>query len=1181
MLGKVFKFLKKAVPGIKSAIPVLLVLIVILLVIAIWWAGPWLQYNEENPLQSVFARSVTTVIFVLSCLAVWGFVQWRKLAGYKDEQERELELQEDPIQRYEERQEEELDMVMKGLKDSLNKRNYMYALPWYLVMGLENAGKTSLINRSGHNFVFSSVMRASGKKTENPYSFDWWIGDDSVLIDPDGELLTQNATSEGENGEMERRLWMNFLQWLEKTRSRRPLNGVVLTLDVAHLISATNSERRAYASLLRARIRELMETLSIRLPVYICLTKLDLLYGFEPFFRHYTRVQREEVMGFTFTMNSVEDLDSWLQEFDTDYQEFIIRINDMLPGALLKCYESEDSIAIYSFCRQMAGLHDVLKRFLEDTLGSDQFSTSALVRGVYFSSVYQQGVPTNAYVDAASRRYGLEHTIHSAQQAKNSTTFFTQNLFGRIIYPEAGIASDNFRVAKKKRQVMLLSTVMCIIVSILLVGSWQRYYMKNVEHADAVLEKVKDYNEKFSHEIIIDSGQNILGPLNAIREATLKFGFFRDKPHYISDMGLYQGHTIGPEVEQTYLSLLESRYLPALMKRSAEDLAAANTDEGKLASLRVFRMLTDKSGRYKGFVENYFARKWQKSYPGNKETQDKLMEHLQYAMKHTDLQKKRDAGDKAAEAVLKPYDMLVADVQNALNKMPVEQRVYRNLKQNASAVLGASLNLATSIGPIYDVVFSTRGSDNSALQIPRLLTRKGYETYFIPKSDSVSELALVDSWVLGQTATINFSEEDKRALREKIRDQYVSDYVNTWRTAMNNIDTKIFRDINSAALVLENITGNSNPFVRLLNVLTENTNLFPPLPDDDRAREEMMTSPRYKVAAMIDKQFAGVNGLIVKDDSKPAYIDEVLEAVTQLQSYLKSIADAPDIGKAALEATKSRVNLNSVDPIYVLQRIATGLPQPFDTMITKMADESWFVVKQEAIKHLEVRWSNDVYKEYVQKFANRYPFNPTAPKDVALIDFESFFGPSGTLSQFYENNLKLFLDENIISKDTEGGSSLIRSDVLDQLATAQRIQRAFFNNKGVLDVEFTLEPVELSPTKRRSIINVDGQFVEYSHGPRKSVELIWPNTLRAASASKLTLIPAEVNKSPRSINIQGPWAFFRLLDEGEIVGTSVTSVDYRFTIDGGTVRYRLYSEADSNPFTSALFRSFRLSPTLY
>lgn len=250
-------------------------------------------------------------------------------------------------------------------------------------------------------------------------------------------------------------------------------------------------------------------------------------------------------------------------------------------------------------------------------------------------------------------------------------------------------------------------------------------------------------------------------------------------------------------------------------------------------------------------------------------------------------------------------------------------------------------------------------------------------------------------------------------------------------------------------------------------------------------------------------------------------------------------------------------------------------------MVERMADESWFVIKQEAIKYLEVRWANDVHREYREKLASRYPFNPNARKDVDLEDFESFFGPSGTLSKFYEDNLKLFMDENLISAESLDGASLIRHEVLDQLETAKRIQRAFFNNKGVLDVEFTLEPVELSPNKRRSIINVDGQFVEYAHGPRKSVELIWPNTLRGASASKLTLIPAEANRSPRSMLIQGPWAFFRLLENGKVIGASETSVDYQFTLDSGTVRYRLRSEAESNPFTSVLFKSFKLSPTLY
>ncbi|OXX41809.1 type VI secretion system membrane subunit TssM, partial [Vibrio sp. V11_P1A41T118] len=392
---------RKLTPGIAAAMPILLFSTFILLNVAIWWAGPWLEIAGNKPLESITARAVASSLFTLGALAVWGVWQWRKLQGFKAEQKREDQLRQDPIKAYEERQEVELNQVMVSMKENLNKRNYLYALPWYLVLGLENAGKTSLINRSGQNFVFSSVMRASGQKSENPYSFDWWIGDESVLIDPDGELLTQGNHSNDNDGAMERRLWLHFVNWLERTRSRRPLNGIVLALDVSHLATATATERKAYANLLRARLRELMETLSTRLPVYIALTKLDLLHGFEPFFKHYSRSQREDVLGFTFSLDSIDDLDNWLNEFSKDYSQFVERINDVLPHAVSVPMDLEERNAIYSFTRQISGLKEILLQFFNDALASDQFSTSALVRGAYFTSVYQQGVPTNAFDDAA------------------------------------------------------------------------------------------------------------------------------------------------------------------------------------------------------------------------------------------------------------------------------------------------------------------------------------------------------------------------------------------------------------------------------------------------------------------------------------------------------------------------------------------------------------------------------------------------------------------------------------------------------------------------------------------------------------------------------------------------------------------------------------------------------------
>ncbi len=66
-------------------------------------------------------------------------------------------------------------------------------------------------------------------------------------------------------------------------------------------------------------------------------------------------------------------------------------------------------------------------------------------------------------------------------------------------------------------------------------------------------------------------------------------------------MGLYQGRRIGPYVEQTYLQLLEQRYLPALFNGPVKEMNAAPAEsEEKLAVLRVIRMLEDARAQRRG-----------------------------------------------------------------------------------------------------------------------------------------------------------------------------------------------------------------------------------------------------------------------------------------------------------------------------------------------------------------------------------------------------------------------------------------------------------------------------------------------------------------------------------------------------------------------------------------------------
>lgn len=85
---------------------------------------------------------------------------------------------------------------------------------------------------------------------------------------------------------------------------------------------------------------------------------------------------------------------------------------------------------------------------------------------------------------------------------------------------------------------------------------------------------------------------------------------------------------------------------------------------------------------------------------------------------------------------------------------------------------------------------------------------------------------------------------------------------------------------------------------------------------------------------------------------------------------------------------------------------------------------------------------------------------------------------------------------------------VIREDVLGQLDTAQKIRDIFFSPQNGLGAQFAVETVALSGNKRRSVLNLDGQLVDYAQGRNYTAHLVWPNNMREGNESKLTLVGA-------------------------------------------------------------------------
>ncbi|MNJ12925.1 hypothetical protein D3C77_71290 [compost metagenome] len=472
------------------------------------------------------------------------------------------------------------------------------------------------------------------------------------------------------------------------------------------------------------------------------------------------------------------------------------------------------------------------------------------------------------------------------------------------------------------------------------------------------------------------------------------------------------------------------------------------------------------------------------------------------------------------------------------------------------------------VGPTFDTVFALRS--DSAGQVPRLLTWPGFSDFFQKQDKTLIDLTAMDAWVLGQRKLTQLSEADRKEITRQVNERYVTDYVNQWQKLLTNLDVQTLESPEQALDVLSAITGNDQPFQRVLAALDDNTRI--------RKISDVEGDPAQAITARIGRPFMATNAALAGRGEQGPLISEVNQKLVELQHYLELIVNATEPGQSALKAVQLRLTNKYADPVFALQQYARGLPAPLDRWVGQLSDQSSRLVIDLAMSSLNQEWQDKVLAPFNSQLAGRYPFEPGSAKDVPLSEMERFFAPGGTLDSFYQVNLKPMVESGLMEGEL---SSPIQAELVKQLDRAARIRQIFFSQQGNLEVQFALEPIELTANKRRSVLNLDGQLLEYAHGRRTKIPLVWPNTMRDGAESKITLVPAARERSPRSEGFVGPWAMFRLMDKGELTQVNEATFDVRFPVDQGSMTYRVYTDSAQNPFTGGLFSQFRLPESLY
>lgn len=1159
--------LKPAMPRFSLSAAWLLALAWIFLLVLIWWKGPtWTLYGEHW-LQPLTRRWLAT--------AVWGFIAlaWlttrvmKRLQQLEHLQKQQRQEAQDPLSVELNAQQRYLDRWLLRLQRHLDSRRYLWQLPWYMAIGPAGSGKTTLLREGFPSDVIYTPE--NGRGAEQHLYLIPHVGQQAVVFDIDGPLCHPSDNL------LYRRLWEHVLGWLGEKRARQPLNGIILTVDLPDLLTADKRRQEQLLHILRSRLQDIRQHLHCQLPVYVVLTKMDLLSGFAAMYQTLDKQQRDSILGVTFTRRAHENED-WRSELHSFWQTWCDGMNQALPDLMLDRNTARGSL--FSFARQIQGGREPLVSLLSGLLEGENMDV--MLRGVYLTSSLQRGQIDDIFTQSAAHQYKLGNAPLAAWPLVDTAPYFSRNLFPLVLLAEPNLAGESRTWLKDSHRRLTAFSAVGGVASLLLITGWQHYYNSNYQSGITVLKQAKAFMDVPPPQGGDEYGNLQLPLLNPVHDATLAYGDWGDRSR-LADLGLYQGRRIGPYVEQTYLELLEQRYLPALFNGLVKEMGAAPAEsEQKLAVLRVIRMLEDRSGRSDQVVKQYMAKRWSDEFHGQRDVQAQLMDHLDYALKHTDWHAEREKGDGDAISRWTPYGAPVTAAQKELSKLPVYQRVYQSLKTRALGVLPADLNLRDQIGPSFDQVFTS--ADDSKLVIPQLLTRYGLQSYFVKQRDELVTLTAMDSWVLNLTHSVKYSEADRAEIQRQLTEQYISDYTATWRAGMDDLNVRDYESVAQLTAALEQIISGDQPFQRALTSLHDNTQ--PAVLSEklsDKEREEALAEPDYRLLTRLGHEFAPENSALAIQKEKESTLQAVYQQLTDLHRYLLAIQNAPVPGKSALKAVQLRLDQNSSDPIFATRQMAKTLPAPLNRWVGKLADQAWHVVMVEAVRYMEVDWRDNVVQPFNEQLAGNYPFSPHARQDASLDAFERFFKPDGVLDTFYQQNLRLFIENDLSLDASEGGSGvIIREDVIRQLDTAQKIRNIFFSKQNGLGTTFAVETVSLSGNKRRSVLNLDGQLVDYSQGRNYTAQLVWPNNMREGNESKLTLVGTGGN-SPRSISFSGPWAQFRLFGAGQLTGVQDGNFSVRFNVDGGAMVYRVHTDSEDNPFSGGLFSQFRLPDTLY
>ncbi|MBA0429362.1 MULTISPECIES: type VI secretion system membrane subunit TssM [Stenotrophomonas] len=1140
---------------------------VLLLALLVWFGGPWVAIAGHVPLAGVMARLLVLLVLVLTVTGIVLVRRWRRRRREQRMGEA-LRQGDDPAQRLasersqlERRFEEALALLRRRRGGGIGQ------LPWYLLIGPPGSGKTTLLQNSGLQFPLAARLGNDAVRgVGGTRQCDWWFTDQAVFLDTAGRYTTQDS-----DRTVDAAGWRDFLQLLRRHRRARPLNGVVVSMSLSDLLQLDAGEREQHARAIRQRLDELAEQLQLQVPVYLVLTKCDLLAGFGEFFDDLGADQRSQVWGTTFPLQKTLD-GSAARSFADAYARLLDRLNARVLQRLHDERERGRRAALLAFPPQFAALGESARQFIESAFAGHAYAPAPLLRGVYFTSGTQEGTPIDRMLGAVARSFGLDAARAPAPSAA-PRTFFVERLLREVVLPEHGLAGFQPQAQRRRRRWHWAAQAAVLVVSAgglaAMAASYQgnRDYLLQARQAMQQRPQTPDPGAATDLrgylERAVQRGQASAAAVTAAAPT--------QPVPWRMRWGLYQGDAVQRTLREAYLRELNATLLPGVAAQLREGLGDSASDPQRLYYYLKGYLMLGEPARLQptqlGLLAGLDARH---RFGGDTVLADAYDTQLSALL-----------AAKGQLRAIRPDPVRVEQARASLRAAELATLVYSDLSLQARAQ-PATLRLDKALGLQADA-FERRSGVPLSSPWPALYTQPVFAQLAREGVDDAVARFVADDWVLGPQRIDALA---RARLVQQVLRHYERDYIRAWDELLADLQLRPGADDTEASAQLARIAGPTSPLRLLLVLLRDQTQDLLRVPAGNAARATADAAKAKVGAAALAR--AGAGGAALQAALAPAVgeaaarpagaaISDHFAALAQLCAGApgatpldQALASFAQLGERLLAPPAA----GSVDTrLQQARQQAAQLPPPVSTWLLALTGQSAAAIGAQDQAVLDERVATSVGQVCGEFTGHRYPFDRSASEDTPLQNFAELFGNGGRFDGLFRQTLAPLLDTRTPTwrwkEDAPPGSD---PALPARMQLADAIRQKYFRGGEQPLVEFTLLAPQLDEGVARLQIDIEGQTLDYTAGAVASLPVRWPGP----TPGHVSVAAFDAAGTPLgALQFQGDWALFRALQAGMLEARSDLRYVLHLDIGGHPTALPLQARNLRHPFNDADLARFR------